>query len=378
MEQLNDALQQLQFHVQCMPLAYIVWDREFRVVDWNPAAERLFGYAKAEAVGMHAPAIFPPDARPAVEKVLSGLLRGDASSHSIHDNIRKDGSRLACEWFGSALRDSTGRIHGIASMARDVTDREVLESRIRNAQKLESLGVLASGVAHDFNSSLMIILGNASLLRATKNLAPKAIEHLEEMEEAGLRASRLIKHLLAYARTGRHNPQPTNLNDVIRDCLRFVQTSLGKKHNIRPEFADELPTILADRSQIEQIVLNLCLNAKQAMPNGGEIVVSTRTLNLSAADAAHCVPFDARAGEKVELSVKDAGGGMEEATIKRIFDPFFTTKADGHGLGLAAVLGILRQHRAAARVDSAPGRGTTMHIYLPVQPNEPRASARAD
>jgi PAS domain S-box-containing protein len=366
-EQLNDALQRLQFHVQCMPLAYVVWDREFRVVDWNPAAERLFGYAKAEAVGMHAPAIFHPDARPAVEEVLTGLLRGDASSHSIHDNVRKDGSRLACEWFGSALRDSTGRIHGIASMARDVTDREVLESRIRNAQKLESLGVLASGVAHDFNSSLMIILGNTSLLRATKNLTLKATEHLEAIEEAGLRASHLIKHLLAYARTGRHNPQPTNLNDVIRDCLRFVQTSLGKKHKIRPELADELPTILADRSQIEQIILNLCLNAKQAMPKGGEIVVSTQTLNLSVAHAALCVPFDARDGEKVELSVKDAGCGMDEATITRIFDPFFTTKADGHGLGLAAVLGILRQHLGAARVDSAPGRGTTMHIYLPVQ-----------
>ncbi len=366
-ERLNDALQRLQFHVERMPLAYIVWDTGFRVVEWNPAAERIFGYSKEEAMGRHAyDLVVPPDVRPAVDVIWADLLEGDTSSHSINDNCRKDGSRVTCEWFNTPLRDSKGRIHGVASMAMDVSEREQMEAQLRNTQKLESLGVLASGIAHDFNSSLMVILGNAALLRSARSLPPRAIEHLDMIEEAGSRAHELVKHLLAYARTGRHNPEPADFNIVIQDALAFVRSSIGKQHELALELAGDLPLIPVDRSQVEQVVLNLCMNAKQAMPRGGTIRITTRRTRLTQSQLARCVPCESRPGEYVEMAVSDTGCGMDEATVARIFDPFFTTKPEGHGLGLAAVLGILRQHHGVACVESKPNQGTRISIFFPV------------
>jgi len=366
-EKLNDALQRLQFHMERMPLAYIVWDVNFRVVEWNRAAERIFGYSKAEAVGKHAyELVVPAEAVEAVDKVWADLLQGDISSHSTNANVRKDGSRLTCEWINTPLRDSAGRIRGVASMARDASEREAMEARIRDAERLESLGVLAGGVAHDFNSSLMVILGNAALLRSIKDIPLRAAEHIELIEEAGSRANQLIKHLLAYARTGRHNPQPTDLNAMIQGSLTFLRSSLGKSCDLELKLAKQLDPIVADRSQLEQIIMNLCLNAKQAMPKGGIIVITTGRTTLTPRQAARCVPYDVRPGDYVEMVVADTGCGMDDATRSRIFDPFYTTKPEGHGLGLAAVLGILRQHLAAAWVESEVGKGTKMHIYFPI------------
>jgi len=366
LEELNDALQRLRFHIRRMPLGYVEWDRDFRVVEWNAAAEILFGYGAEDAKGQRGEFIVPPEASAAVDRVWRNLLAGDTSSHSINVNMRKDGTRLVCEWFNTPLRDSAGEIRGVVSMVRDVSEREALESRIRDAQKLESLGVLASGIAHDFNSSLMVILGNADLLRSVKGLPERAVECVGVIVDAGLRASQLVKHLLAYARTGRHNPQSTDLNAVIHDSLHFVQSTLGMRHELQLKLTEGLPIVIADKSQVEQVLLNLCLNAKQAMPAGGPILATTRCTTLRASDILHCVPYDASPGDYVELSVSDDGIGMDAATIRRIFDPFFTTKTDGHGLGLAAVLGILRQHAGAAWVESKVGKGTTIRTFWPI------------
>ncbi|MFQ5589921.1 MAG: PAS domain S-box protein [Phycisphaerae bacterium] len=372
-EQLNDALQQVQFHVERMPLAYIVWDTDFNAVEWNPAAERIFGFTKEEAIGKSAyDLVVPtdPDVVATVRNVWEDLLKGDTSSHSINANVRKDGSRLICEWFNTPLRDPRGHIRGAASMAMDVSEREAMEAQLRDAQKLESLGVLAGGVAHDFNSSLMVILGNASLLRALPGLPSKAMEYIELIENAGLRAGEFIVHLLAYARTGHYNPQPTDLNDALDEVATLVRSAIGKRHELVLKLADRLPRISADRSQIEQIVLNLCINAMQAQPAGGVVSVSTRVANMTKQRALRCLPHEPTPGRYVELVVSDTGLGMDEATVARIFDPFFTTKPEGHGLGLAVVRGILRQHNAFVRVDSKLGKGTKFHILFPIQEDE--------
>ena len=251
-------------------------------------------------------------------------------------------------------------------MAMDITEREAVGEQLRSAQRLESLGILASGVAHDFNSSLMVILGNTTLLRGVQGLPAKAFEYIRPIESAGSRANELIKHLLAYARTGRHNPHSTDLNAVIKDTMGFVHASIGKQYELDVRLANRLPTILADRSQIEQILLNLCLNAKQAMGAHGMIGIATRRVNLTQKRVMRCTPHDGRPGPHVELVVSDAGCGMDDTTVDRIFDPFFTTKTEGHGLGLAAVLGILRQHNATAFVDSKLGKGTKIHVFFPV------------
>ncbi len=381
-ERLNDALQRLQFHVERMPLAYIVWDVDFKVVEWNPAAERIFGYTKSEAMHRHAyELIVPPEAVPAFDSVWEDLLSGSTTSHRINPNVRKDGSRLPCEWFNTSLRDSAGRVRGVASMAMDVSEREAIAARIRDAQKLESLGVLAGGFAHDVNSSLTVILGNISLLRAIGGPAQpacwsaRALESIDLIEAAGARASELVKHLLTYARTGRHNPQPTSINAVIRDTLSLVQSSIGKDHELELRLCEPLPSVMADASQVEQILLNLCLNARQAMPRPGTIVLETRTTDLTPADLRKCVPYDANPGRFVEIVVRDTGIGMNADTISRMFDPFFTTKAQGHGLGMAAVLGILRQHGAVALIESQPGKGTKVHVYFPATRDAPGTEA---
>lgn len=371
LDRLNDALQRLQFHVERMPLAYIVWNKEFCAEDWNPAAVRIFGYTRAEALGRSAwELVVPDEAVDQVHQVWRDLLEGDSSSHSVNANRRKDGTRLICEWFNTPLRDSRGAIRGVASMAMDITEREIMEEQIRNTQKLESLGVLAGGVAHDFNSSLTVILGNAELLRAIKGLPEKARPLVDLIDDAAMRADQLIKHLLAYARTGRHNPQPLDLNCVIRESARFIRSSLGPAHELRLSLADSVSRVRADSGQLEQVLLNLCLNARQAQPNSGVIELTTREVELNEKQLNRCVPHGGKSGRYVELEVRDEGCGMDPATLKRIFDPFFTTKADGHGLGLAAVHGILRQHSAVAYVETRPGHGTRFHVYLPV-PSSP-------
>jgi PAS domain S-box-containing protein len=378
-EQLNDALQQVRFHVERMPLAYIVWDTDFNAIEWNPTAERIFGYSRSEAIGRSAYDLVVPTDKQVVEtvaKVWQDLLEGDTSSHSVNANVRKDGSRLICEWFNTPLRDSQGQIRGAASMAMDVSEREATEAQLRDAQKLESLGVLAGGVAHDFNSSLMVILGNASLLRAMPRLPSKAIEYIELIENASLRAGEFIGHLLAYARTGRHNPEPTDLNDALSEVATLVRSAIGKQHELVLTLASRLPKILADRSQIEQIVLNLCLNAMQAEPADGVISVTARVATLTGKRVVYYAPRQPKPGRYVELLVRDEGQGMDEGTVRQIFDPFFTTKAEGHGLGLAAVLGILRQHRAVAYVDSKLGKGTKFHVYFPIHRETRKKSPR--
>ncbi len=378
-EQLYDALQRLQFHIQRMPLAYIVWDTDFRVEEWNPAAEYTFGYTKAEAAGRRSDElVVPPDAISTVATIWTRLLAGDESSHSINDNLRKDGTRITCEWFNTPLRDSTGRIHGVASMAMDVSEREAIESQLRDSQRLESLGVMASGVAHDFNSALMVILGNATLLRNIKGLPASALEYVQPIEDAGTRASELIKHLLAYARTGRHKPQPTDLNTVIREAQDFVAASIGKDVDLDLQLAPKLPTLRADRSQLEQILLNLCLNAKQAMGTQGVVHVATSVVSLNRRQISRCVPHGSEPGAYVELRVSDTGCGMSDDIVQRIYDPFFTTKPEGHGLGLAAVLGILRQHNGMTAVESEIGHGTTVRVYFPVVTEKQAALVKGD
>ena len=365
-EQLNDALQQLRFHVERMPLAHIVWDSEFKVVDWNPAARRVFGYSKKEALGMSGRDLVPPDIRAAVDHIWKDAVHGDTSSHSLNENVRKDGTRITCEWFNTPLVDADGKIRGVASMAMDISERTVIEAQLRDSQKLESLGVLASGVAHDFNSLLTVIIANTSLLRSSLAETDHNRESLELIEQAGFRASELVNHLMAYARSGRHRPQPTNLNELVREIIPFLRKSIGAGHSIRTRLTPRLPEIRADRGQLEQILLNLCLNAQQAMPEGGGIKVATRAVTLTAAQAGRCVPPEIHPGKYVELTVADTGCGMSAEMASRIFDPFFTTKPTGHGLGMATVLGILRQHQGAARLDTEVGRGTTVRVYFPV------------
>ncbi len=366
-ERLHETLQRLRFHIERMPLGYIGWSANMEVLVWNPACEQIFGWSAREMLGRRWDVIVPDSVKPRVAKIIDDLLGGDISSHSINRNIRKDGTVITCEWFNTPLRDSSGTISGAASMVHDVTERTLAESQRQHAQKMESLGVLTRGIAHDFGNLLTVVRGNLTLLENLPNLPKKARAYVDLISEAAMKGSDLTEHMLTFARTGRHNPQLSNLNDIVREALKLVGTSFTGKVKTDVRLDDNITAILVDRSQIEQVIMNLCLNAHQAMRGAGTISIRARQSYFGPADIAQCLPHDdPKPATRVELVVADDGDGIAQGTISRIFDPFYTTKTTGHGLGLSAVLGILKQHASHVVTKSTPGHGASFHIYFPI------------
>jgi len=272
-------------------------------------------------------------------------------------------------------RSADGRALRAAGTHLDVTttrvaaeERAALERKIQETQKLESLGVLAGGIAHDFNNLLTGILGNASLARLSLPGSSNALDYLAEVEQSAERAAHLCRQMLAYSGRGRFVIQHLDLNTLIEDIAHLLGISIGKGVVLRQKLSRQLPSIEADVTQIRQVLMNLVINASEAIGDrSGVIVISTGAVRVDAAYLAGVTYTpDARPGDYVSVEVSDTGCGMDAETIARIFDPFFTTKFTGRGLGLAAVLGIVRGHRGAIKVYSEPGRGTSFKLLFPV------------
>ena len=365
-EILRDANQRLALHVARMPLAYIVWDRKFRIVEWNPAAERIFGWKADEAIGKHAyEFIVPEEARPLAKRVWSKLLEGDVPIDSLNTNVRKDGRIITCEWFNAVLRDASGNVSGVLSMGHDVTEKTVLERQLQAAQRMEAVGTLAGGIAHDFNNALTGVIGFAEMLKMKVEGNEHALSDLDQIFRCAEHASVLTRQLLTFARRQVVELANLDLNRVIANLLKLVSNVLGEHIEIRTILAKTLPAIRADVGQIEQVVMNLVLNARDAMPTGGELLVETSLVDLDA-DTIRRHPY-MKEGSYVLLAVSDTGIGMDQKTRERIFEPFFTTKGldQGTGLGLSMVYGIVKRHNGFILVYSEPGKGTTFRIYLP-------------
>ncbi len=245
--------------------------------------------------------------------------------------------------------------------------RRRLEAKLLQAQKLESLGVLAGGIAHDFNNLLMAILGNASLALDILHPEDKASRHLQEIEAASQRAKGLTNQMLAYSGKGRFVVEHIDVSGVARSMAELLEVSISKKAKLVYELADQLPLVEADATQVGQVVMNLITNASEALgEDGGPVTLRTSLMAVDQDYLAECVlGEDVEEGTFVAIEVSDEGEGMNEETVSKIFDPFFTTKFTGRGLGLAAVLGIVRGHRGALRVSSAVGRGTRFTVLLP-------------
>jgi signal transduction histidine kinase/ActR/RegA family two-component response regulator len=271
--------------------------------------------------------------------------------------------------------DDDRRILGIIASAIGSEDtrrmaaeeRQKLEAKVQQAQKLESLGVLAGGVAHDFNNLLTAILGHANL--ALMDLAPESPtrESLRAIEEASCRAAELCRQMLAYAGRNRFEAVPVNLSRLVQELTHLLYVSVSKKALLRSVLAEDLPAIEADPAQLRQVAMNLIINASEAIGDAeGVIAIFTGTMQCDEAYLRECHPTGSLAvGKYVYLEVIDTGCGMDPKTLARIFDPFYTTKFSGRGLGLASVLGIVRQHQGAIKVESAPGRGTTFRALFP-------------
>ena len=254
-----------------------------------------------------------------------------------------------------------------AQLTLEMAERAATEEALRQAQKMEAMGRLAAGVAHDFNNMLTVILGYASILQSgDPPLDADSTASLRQVEQAGERAAALTRQLLAYSRKQVIQRRPLALNDLVAQTVGMLRRVIGEHITLEMQLAPALPLILADAGNIDQIVMNLALNARDAMPDGGQLTISTAAVEI---DAASCARHpDARPGAHVALTVRDSGHGMDAATLSRIFDPFFTTKEPGKGtgMGMATVHGVVKQHHGWIEVQSAPGRGTVFRVLLPV------------
>ena len=280
-ETLRDVSQRLAFYVDRMPLAYIVWDLEFGVVEWNPAAERIFGWKATEAIGKRAyDFIVPAEVRHQVESVWSKLFEGGESGYSLNANVRKDGKIITCEWFNALLRDASGKVSGVLSMAHDVTEKTEMERQLQSAQRMEAVGTLAGGIAHDFNNALTGIVGFGELLRMRMAGDEEALHDLDEIQRCAERAATLTRQLLTFARRQVIEPVNLNLSALVGDLMKLVGKVVGEHIEVKTSLERDVPTIHADRGQIEQVIMNLCLNARDAMSKGGRLVVETGDVYL--------------------------------------------------------------------------------------------------
>ncbi len=381
-ERRRELVQRLEFFLNNMPLGCIVFDLEYRIVEWNQAATRIFGWTGEEAFGRHGMELLvAPELWPSLLSSADELQRTKTTNQASNQNLTKDRGVIDCEWFNTSLIDHDGRVVAIASMVLDITERKSLEAQLRQSQKMEAVGVLAGGVAHDFNNLLTIILGNISMAQLRLGPGHAAERGLGDAERAADRAAELVRQLLGFSRKSRSEPRPTSLNTCVEETLVLLRSMLDPRITVEVSTEPELWLVEADPGQIHQVVVNLCMNARDAMPYGGALTIRT---SPGVIEERYCRAHpDARPGEFVELSVADTGHGMDAATAARIFEPFFTTKklGKGTGLGLAMVYGIVRQHGGWVVVESEPGQGSTFRILLPrtqttlVTAEEPGAGA---
>ena len=371
-ERYRKADERMQITIRQMPVAFFEWDTQARAKAWNPAAERIFGFKADEMIEKQSLAtIVAPTARAQVDKLWSELLANTGGSHSINDNVTKDGRTVVCEWFNTPLVGLDGKVVGVFSLAQDLTERLNLEKHIQQSQRLNAVGQLAAGVAHDFNNILTIITGHAGILLGQSNIPADARPDLEHIENAALRASSLTRQLLAFSRQQAMFPRPIHLYEVVENTVTMLARAIGGDVTFKVRFGESLLPIEADPAMIEQVITNLVLNARDAMPRGGTLTVAIERVEIFD-DAAQRTP-DARPGTAVCLSVTDTGMGIAAEHLPHLFEPFFTTKkgGEGTGLGLSVVHGIIKQHHGWIEVESVVGKGTAFRVFFPPTDKQP-------
>jgi PAS domain S-box-containing protein len=343
--------------------ALFMIDTDGRIASWNKGAERLLGYTEEEALNRPLDLIFAPqDIETGIpgQELNQARLKGKAEDERWHK--RKDGGFFWASGSVLPLKDKDGNIRAFIKMIRDATDRK----RAEDAQKMESIGRLAGGIAHDFNNMLTAINGYCELLKASLPSEGPAQEWLGEIHTAGNRAATLTRQLLAFSSRQVLDPIPLQLNDIIRNMEVLLEKTLRGDIRLQVSLHPGLETVLMDPAQIEQAILNLALNAREAMPQGGVINIQTSRVVLDAPIVTE--HFSLEPGPYALLKFRDTGRGMDSQTKARIFEPFFSTKKQGTGsmgLGLSTVYGIVRQSGGGITAESEPGQGTEFRIYLP-------------
>jgi two-component system, cell cycle sensor histidine kinase and response regulator CckA len=332
---------------------------------WNRAAEKIYGYLAEEVTGRPFSILLSPERPGEFTQIIERIKRGENVQDYETVHMRKDSRPISVALTVSLVSDAAGKTIGLSVIARDITERTKLEEQLRQAQKMEAVGRLAGGVAHDFNNLLTIISGYSQMLLSRFAPGDTVREQVQEIKKAGERAGALTRQLLTFSRRQVLAPQVLDLNAVVTNVGKMVGRLIGEDIELVTSPGAGLGRVKADPSQIEQVIMNLAVNARDAMPEGGKLILETANVEVDEAFARNHIPMGL--GPYVVLSVKDTGCGMDAEVQAHLFEPFFTTKevGKGTGLGLATVYGIVKQSGGYIWADSEPGKGTTFKIYFP-------------
>ena len=347
--------------------AIITMDARLAIREFNPAAEQMFGYRRTDILGRNAEILLPAAERAAAIGAMTQYLatgRGPLAGRQLElAAVRADGTEFPVELTVALVGSERNR--AMTGFVRDITERRQLEEQLRQSQKLEAIGRLASGVAHDFNNILMSIMGSADLILMDAKGNDGLSSETSEIKLSVERGAGLTRQLLAFSRRQATRPQLFDLSEVIGGMETMLRRLIGPEIDIRI-VRHASPTVRADPAQIEQVILNLAINARDAMPEGGRLTVTLDEVDLD--EWAAAMVGEAQAGRYTRLTVTDTGTGMDEQTRAKLFEPFFTTKEQGKGtgLGLSIVYGIVKQSGGHITVTTEPGQGATFLIYLPI------------
>ncbi len=331
----------------------------------SPSYERLLGYSPEELRGTVAFEQIHPDDRAKVVEAADQAKRSGRGKRVEYRMRHKDGSWVLLESAASVIRDGNGQVAKLVIVNRDITERKQLEQQLQIAQKVEAIGRLSGGIAHDFNNILGVIIGYTEALQKRMRPEDAFREAIDEIQHAAKRAASLTQQLLAFGRKQVLEPKILDLNAVVREMKKMLGSLLGEHIELALALPDSLGMVKADRTQLEQVILNLCVNARDAMAEGGKLTIETSNVEMEEANPAR--PAYMLPGGYVLLKVTDSGCGMTREVQAHMFEPFFTTKEKGKGtgLGLATVYGIVKQSGGYILVDSEPGKGSAFYVYLP-------------
>ena len=364
----EEEIQLLAHTVESITEIVTITDLDNKFTFVNNAFLKRYGYTEEEALGKEVNLVWsrsnPPELlRDIITQTKRGGWRGELL------NVSKEGEEFPVELSTSQIRDSDGNIVGLVSIAADVTEQKKLEEQFRHAQKMESIGTLAGGVAHDFNNILQIILFHSMKFKKTNLAHQDLLQNVDNINKAIQRGAGLIRQILTFARKTDVLFEPINVNQMVEEVGKIIVGTFPKNIEFALQLDNTVGNVVADRTQVHQVMLNLCINARDAMPDGGRLTI--RTENITPAKIKERFA-DAKDQAYLSISVIDTGTGMDEATRARIFEPFFTTKerGKGTGLGLAVVYGIVQSHSGYIGVESELERGTTFRLFFPLQPTK--------
>jgi PAS domain S-box-containing protein len=336
------------------------------VTSWNDSAEKLFGYTATEMVGSSIQKLLPADRQHEEEEILRRIKQGETVNHFETARAKKDGALVQVSLTISPIKDSNGKIIGASKIARNITEKKQMERQLQQSQKMEAIGQLTGGIAHDFNNLLAVVSGNLELLDRLVQENEAARKRIQTAQKAAARGADLTRRLLAFSSNVELKPAPVKLSLCIGNAMELAR-AVGPEIQIVTSLDDSLPLVLVDAAGLESALLNLAVNARDAMPKGGTLTIATELITLEE-NYAPVKTGELKSGRYARVAVSDTGHGMSKEILGRVFEPFFTTKprGKGTGLGLAMVYGFAKQSGGIVRIYSEPGYGTTVSLYLPL------------